>query len=91
MKMVAGLRPAALAGSLWDKYRSFHSRFNLSPMYTTVACIVESKAAAVVIQSIGAHSRLLELERNNKEWDELEAQIADLEEKVRRRWQTQNA
>ena len=47
---------------------------------------VHPKAAAVVTQIVGAHTRCLEFERKFREQDEFEARLVTLEEGVRKRW-----
>ena len=52
---------------------------------------VEPKAGAVVTQTVGAYSRLMELERKIRENEEFEARIAAIEEEVRRKSESQNS
>ena len=51
---------------------------------------VEPKAGAVVTQIANAYTRLLELEKKYKEYEEIEARIVALEEEVSRKWESQN-
>ena len=51
---------------------------------------VEPKAGAVVTQIANAYTRLLELEKKYKEYEEIEARLVALEEEVSRKWESQN-
>ena len=52
---------------------------------------VDPKAGAVVTQIANAYTRLLELEKKYKEYEEIEARIVALEEEERRIWESLNA
>ncbi len=52
---------------------------------------VEPKAGAVVTQIANAYTRLLELEKKYKEYEEIEARIVALEEEERRLWESLKA